>query len=249
MHAALTALGYETYHGFRAFADVRDYEMWNPAYETKYLSKPSNACPAVDKAFLDKALGHMNAVTDMPAVSFSAELIAAYPQAKVVLVERDVEAWYRSFARVFIGSYDSWLWSFIAWLDPIKVGHMNAFLRNSVARCQFHASNSAEFKANARGAYKEHYAEIRELLKQRGEIDSRLLEFDLRTGWEPLCSFLGKDVPDVPFPKVNEDAMIQEKIQVMLVNGLRKTTKKALAVLGPLAVVVLLAWAASKYMA
>ena len=23
-------------------------------------------------------------------------------------------------------------------------------------------------------------------------------------GWEPLCRFLGKDVPDVPFPRVND---------------------------------------------
>ena len=209
MLVALTQLGYETYHGFRAFADIRDYELWNPAYETKFLQQPSSMCQKVDMAFLDQVLGHMNAVTDMPAVSFAAELIIAYPDAKVVLVERDVESWYRSFARVFINSYDSWLWSLIAWLDPNKVGHMNTFLRTSIARCQFGAISSGEFKANARPMYKEHYAAIRRLLEERGETETRLLDFDLRSGWEPLCTFLGKEAPpDRPFPRVNEDKVI-----------------------------------------
>ena len=28
----------------------------------------------------------------------------------------------------------------------------------------------------------------------------RLLVFDVREGWEPLCEFLGVEVPDKPFP-------------------------------------------------
>ena len=74
MYMALRQLGYETYHGFRAAADIKDYELWNPAYETKFLNQPSKECRRVDKDFFDKVLGHMNAVTDMPPVSFAAEL-------------------------------------------------------------------------------------------------------------------------------------------------------------------------------
>lgn len=32
---------------------------------------------------------------------------------------------------------------------------------------------------------------------------SQLLVLNVSEGWEPLCSFLGKDVPDVPFPREN----------------------------------------------
>lgn len=228
MHAALTILGYETYHGFRAFANARDYELWNPAYETKLLNKPSKACPKVDLEFLDKASGGMNAITDMPAVSFAEEFIAAYPDAKVVLVERDVESWYKSFEQVFITFYEGPLWPLIAWLNPSKVGHMFTFIHNGVARCHFGASNSQEFRSNARRAYKQHYAGIRTLLRQRGEAETRLLEFDLNSGWNPLCQFLDKPTPDLPFPNVNETAMIQEKIGVMLVYGLRSGMQRAL---------------------
>lgn len=31
----------------------------------------------------------------------------------------------------------------------------------------------------------------------------RLLEWSADEGWEPLCKFLGKEVPDMPFPHAN----------------------------------------------
>ena len=32
---------------------------------------------------------------------------------------------------------------------------------------------------------------------------SRLLVFEAKQGWEPLCGFLGVDVPSEPYPRVN----------------------------------------------
>lgn len=34
----------------------------------------------------------------------------------------------------------------------------------------------------------------------------RLLEWTVEDGWEPLCEFLGKPVPDEPFPHTNTAA-------------------------------------------
>lgn len=31
-----------------------------------------------------------------------------------------------------------------------------------------------------------------------------LLEFEAKDGWEPLCAFLGKPVPDESYPRINE---------------------------------------------
>ena len=51
---------------------------------------------------------------------------------------------------------------------------------------------------HATRVFREHIAEV------KAEIPAhRLLVFDLREGWRPLCDFLGVDVPDVPFPKTN----------------------------------------------
>lgn len=32
----------------------------------------------------------------------------------------------------------------------------------------------------------------------------RLLEYEVKEGWEPLCRFLGKEVPGEAFPNVND---------------------------------------------
>jgi Sulfotransferase domain len=33
---------------------------------------------------------------------------------------------------------------------------------------------------------------------------SRLLVFDVKQGWAPLCAFVGKPVPADPFPRTND---------------------------------------------
>lgn len=39
----------------------------------------------------------------------------------------------------------------------------------------------------------------------------KLLEVNIADGWEPLCKFLGKPIPSVPFPREN-DAASREKL-------------------------------------
>ena len=44
----------------------------------------------------------------------------------------------------------------------------------------------------------------------------RLLVFDVRDGWAPLCRFLGREAPEgVPFPRVNESADIARAARVL----------------------------------
>ena len=42
----------------------------------------------------------------------------------------------------------------------------------------------------------------------------RLLVFSVDQGWEPLCAFLGTDVPDSPFPHANEGEGMFEKLKM-----------------------------------
>jgi hypothetical protein len=56
----------------------------------------------------------------------------------------------------------------------------------------------------------------------------RLLEYELGSGWDPLCAFLGKEVPDVLFPRANESAIMQEKVDILIV----RTAVTALTNLG-----------------
>lgn len=55
------------------------------------------------------------------------------------------------------------------------------------------------FASNGVWTYQEHVALVRGL----GLPRERLLEWSVRDGWQPLCEFLGNEVPDQPFPNGN----------------------------------------------
>ncbi|KAH6991539.1 hypothetical protein EDB82DRAFT_494142 [Fusarium venenatum] len=52
-------------------------------------------------------------------------------------------------------------------------------------------------------------------------------KFKLEQGWEPLCKFLGKNVPNVEFPRVNESTWFDEKANILLKRGLKDGAIKA----------------------
>ncbi len=68
----------------------------------------------------------------------------------------------------------------------------------------------------------------------------RLLEYQLGSGREPLCDFLGKEVPDVEFPKVNETDSMHEKMSIIARRGVRNLLTRVLLWTRPLIVAVLL---------
>lgn len=74
--------------------------------------------PTITRADFEGLLGHCQAVTDAPASVFAAELIAAYPEAKVVLnMRRDEEKWQESLVKTIIKANESWGFWVASWLD------------------------------------------------------------------------------------------------------------------------------------
>ncbi|EEY18404.1 conserved hypothetical protein [Verticillium alfalfae VaMs.102] len=100
MRAAMRQLGYEdTYHMMScSIENPPDALMWHDALLAKYhgIGKPFT------RADWDRLLGHCQAVCDWPAAAFAPELVAAYPEAKVVLATRDdPAAWHASTLKTF----------------------------------------------------------------------------------------------------------------------------------------------------
>ena len=50
--------------------------------------------------------------------------------------------------------------------------------------------------------------------RKRGHRGPEALVFSVEQGWEPLCKFLGVDVPNVPFPHANEGEGMLEKLKM-----------------------------------
>lgn len=84
----------------------------------------------------------------------------------------------------------------------------------------FNCHDQRSWEANARSTYRAHYDFVRKSVPKE-----RLLDYELGSGWEPLCKFLGKEVPDCEFPRLNESkefAIYMRKAQSDLVKkGLR----------------------------
>lgn len=186
MRRAAEILGYpDPYHYSNVLDSVSDCDMWIEALRAKFHGEGEMP----DKKFFDGLLGHCGAVTDTPCISFARELVEFYPDAKVVLVERDIESWYTSWLGFCEGAYSKVVW-FSSRLDPgwaKKVADAGLLSARPVAG---HALTMGEVRARSKDAYRHYYRDVREMVPKE-----RLLEFQLKDGWEPLCKFLSKPVP------------------------------------------------------
>lgn len=161
----------------------------------------------------DGLIGRHRAVTDLASV-FSEQIIACYPEAKVILVERNLDSWMDSFGGALV---DGWLYGFNDFmLHTVSnwVGYVYAAGLRDANRGWVGANSRREAYEKMPALHRDHYAMVRERVPKE-----QLLDFKLKDGWEPLCKFLDVPVPDVPFPHVNErDALLRfRNFRMMLV--------------------------------
>ncbi|GAB7324704.1 hypothetical protein MBLNU13_g08569t1 [Cladosporium sp. NU13] len=229
LREALEILGYQsTYHGYAAaLENPRDCEMWLDALRAKFEGKG----PLFGKSEFDQLLGHCQAVTDIPAACFAPELIAAYPEAKVILSNRDIDAWHESVSQNLLTRvYNPWA-AIVAtmarlcrsngrWSRPAFTIIFDKFFRH--------------FPTNGKAVYREHYATVRSMAPREN-----LLEYHITEGWEPLCRFLEKDVPAVAFPSGNDGDATGELIRELVRSEAILACKRSGAVFSAVALLVL----------
>ena len=128
-------------------------------------------------------------MTDAPCNLFAAELTAFYPEAKVVLVERNMESWFASWSAFCENAYSP-LFPLLALMEPRFCGRITK-VGTLITQIQAgFSTDKDQVRVRSKGAYRHHYRDVRDMIPKE-----RLLDFDLKDGWEPLCAFLGKPVP------------------------------------------------------
>ena len=86
----------------------------------------------------------------------------------------------------------------------------------------------------ARETYETYYRDVRKLVPPE-----RRLEYKLGSGWEPLCAFLGVDVPEgVPFPRENDKEAHGEEAEARLKKFRMSLLRAAVPVVGGIAAIV-----------
>jgi hypothetical protein len=202
LKGALEQLGFvKTYHMHELFMDPTRVVHWEAA---------ADGLP-VD---WDTLFEGYQAAVDYPACRFYKELMAQYPDAKVILTVRSPESWHES-ARETIFQASRMPGQHDADAPPPMPfpGDPQLFMRifRLISRdiWQGHFQGRFEDAEFAKGVFNRHNEEV-----QATVPPEKLLVFHPKDGWEPLCRFLDVPVPEgVPFPHVNDREEFRRRIQ------------------------------------
>lgn len=226
MRVALTHMGLsEIYHMTSIMQDPDDAQWWLRAGDAKWKNRGT-----FTKEDWEQLLGHCQAVCDLPAAAFADELIASYPEAKVVILNRDVDKWYTSMRQTILKAAPPNAWSMLCGLlDWRETGQMLK-LRDQLIYGMFGSRPGGITESNMKAIFIEYHENLRRIVP--GE---KLLEFKVQDGYKPLCDFLGVPVPttvigekevEEPFPRVHDGAAFHDRINAMLRCQNRRIMKK-----------------------
>ena len=149
------------------------------------------------------------ATVDWPGCTFYQELMRVYPEAKVLLTVRDPEQWYASTWNTIYQLPRSPAMRVLRFLVP----HLRRFFAmNEQLIWQGTFAGQFENRQHAIAVFQAHIAAVKEFVPAE-----RLLIYDVREGWAPLCNFLDVPVPhDKPFPRLNDTAAMQRMMWIGL---------------------------------
>lgn len=126
---------------------------------------------------------------DWPTACFFRELRDVYPNAKFVLTTRNPETWADSFSTTIqklVAERDQAPPEMRDWLEMAGA---------VIAKTGFPAELD---RAQLVDAFMAHDEAVKEAIPA-----DRLLVYEVKDGWAPLCEFMGVPVPDAPFPRTN----------------------------------------------
>ena len=141
-----------------------------------------------------------------------------------------MDSWYGSWMAFCEGAFSPVL-QYAALLDPgfvkkiADVGNFIVSVQSGFAR------NLDEVRVRSNDAYRHHYRDVKEMVPEE-----MLLNFRLQDGWKPLCEFLGKEAPGVPFPRENEKVANQQSLVEVGQLAMKRIFRKLLLTISAVAV-------------
>lgn len=135
-----------------------------------------------------------------------------YPDARVILTTRpSAETWAES-SRESLGFF------FTRWFAVLGFlwGTERLWFRLNMRILEWCGERFGEEDIFSAEIYDRYNDFVRGVVRERGR---EVLEFKAEDGWGPLCAFLGRDVPAVAFPRVNERKTFAFIKWVLVVKG------------------------------
>jgi hypothetical protein len=168
-------------------------------------------------------------VSDEPCCLFVEELIAAYPEAKIVLTIRDRDQLLTSMRKSILRILSWRSWTLLGYLDGFSLRYWTLLNYTTSVISKGTPAYKPEADPALLESFDEHVERVRRLTPE-----GRLLEWHASHGWKPLCTFLDVEVPSVDFPHLNEPMSLVELRRQMYHSRLtvigKKVSKVAAAV-------------------
>lgn len=223
MCAALKVLGLTSYHWDEVLSNKNNghLQLWLEAMHAKYDGK--------GKPFAGQDFDHMlwnydvgarslalssnsltngscQSISDEPCCYFVEELIAAYPDAKVVLNTRTRESWLRSMQNSILKVLSWRSFTILSYVDhDFTAGYWPLLNRTTSVLSRGIPAYTAAAYPDLLESFDRHYDHVRSVVPKE-----RLLEFHPSQGWGPLCDFLSIPMPEEEFPHLNEPSTLVE---------------------------------------
>jgi hypothetical protein len=168
---------------------------------------------------LESILGGYTACADMPPILFAEELVEVFQHAKFICTTRDPETWWKSMKPVTesIETNSKRNEQFVSWALALLPSMMHwTKLADAMKHGRFGELyyQSGHEKPHP-GQYREHMEYIKRVVPAE-----RLWHYDIKDGWEPLCKILECDVPNVPFPHVNDAEATDKLVKRIIQRGI-----------------------------
>jgi len=203
---ALEILGYQdTYHMSEVFKNS-DQRFWTKVADSK------------EKIDFNEVLKHngynYTATCDFPSAGYWREQLDQFPDAKVILTIRDPEKWYKSCCETIFNvmpGNPARMWG-IWFRRQFNTLGSEEMLRKVISQDAFHNDFSKDAVIKS---FNDHNATVIAKCPK-----DKLLVFEVSQGWEPLCKFLNKPIPNCPFPNVNDSAKFRASLEVMNNTGI-----------------------------
>jgi hypothetical protein len=187
---ALEELGFsKCYHMEDLLNRPADIIYWEDAYAGKSIN-------------WDELFSGYQAAVDIPTFMFYKELLLKYPEAKFIHTTRDPESWYKSFGDTIIKSSKPSIGQILAMSVRLPFssklrGQLRVFKFTGVFMKHFLPAGYTD-KEKTIAAFKEWNRQVLEYIPKE-----KMLVFNAKEGWEPLCRFLNVPVPQKPYPHSN----------------------------------------------
>lgn len=186
---------------------IENEKKYTYTHSEAWLSVAMNGIESVN---IKHMLRNYSSAIDFPASAHYKDLMKVYPGAKIILTVRDdANRWYDSACATIYSPQSNWYLRVVRFLTVTR----ERIHFKMVQKCFWQNPKVFDGKFHDKEVALQIYHDWVNDCKNVVDRD-RLLIFNVKEGWGPLCEFLGLPIPiDIDFPSSNNTQSFNEKMK------------------------------------